>query len=455
VEDTRDFDSTTVRGKLLIEPKAVPGFSTTLTVSHTDVSGPQGEEVARPFGAHVIAFPAMPMFNPRTTSGVAETTWKLNDRLTVENTASYTDLLVKRFAPVGEGIAKIDGYEVLEEPRLKFGSVDGTVKGIAGIYLFHSSQDEFIDFGGNNNYDDRTTTVAAYGEATIGILEDVDLTLGARVEQEHRRRLGGLDPLFDVDFDETYRVFLPKAGLAWHATKDLTVGGIVSRGYNGGGAGITLDAPFVSYAYEPEYAWNYELYLRQDLFDRELSLTGNVFYSDYKDMQLPFNFPGTFSTIILNADRAVTYGAEVGATWRAVPGLDVFGDVGLLKTEIESFSGSPTLVGNDLPQSPAFTFDVGAAYRHSSGLDVGMDARFSDAYYSTIDNNPRGKTDPYWTVNAQVGYNFNENLRLFAFVNNIFDSDEPLRISPGATAADDVASIQHPRTFGIGIQGWF
>lgn len=46
-------------------------------------------------------------------------------------------------------------------------------------------------------------------------------------------------------------------------------------------------------------------------------LTSNVFYNDYKDMQLPY-YLGENSSVIRNADKVETYGAEIGATAAAL-----------------------------------------------------------------------------------------------------------------------------------------
>lgn len=456
--DPEDFKSLTLRGKLLIEPEAIEGFSTLLTFTHTDYSGPQTEWVRQPFDAHNSSYPPMPVFRPQSTGGIIDSSWQINENLTLEGTASVTDLRVNRYAREGEGNVEINGLEVVGEPRLRFSALNGRLTGISGIYVFDADQDEFIDFPVDGTFDDSTTTAAVFGEATYSLLEDLDLTLGARFEQEKRRRTGGAGP-FAIDLDETYEAFLPKFGIAWHITDDLTVGAVVARGYNGGGAGFTYNPPFESYTFDPEYVWNYEAYGRADLYGGKLALTGNVFFADYKDMQLPFDLnpdPAIWSIVIRNADKVVTYGAELGARWLAAPGLELFGEVGLLKTEVTDYPGS-SIEGNELPQAPAFTTDFGVIYRHESGLDFSADARFSDAYFSNVDN-PRGKTDPYFVVNSQIGYTFVNDVasvRLFAFVDNIFDADEELLIEPGATTADDTASILRPRTFGVGLQMTF
>lgn len=456
VDDPRDFESTSLRGKLLMEPAALEGFTALVTVAHTDYSAPQTELVSRPFDEHETAYPQMPVFNPRATSGILDATWDVSESVALEGTFSATDLRIKRRAVPGDGNATIDGTELVAEPRLRFSGLDGRLSGLGGVYLFSAEQDESIDLFGGGTFDDSTTTTALFGEATLTVFDDLDVTLGGRFEREHRDRDGGAGP-FAIDFDETYNAFLPKLGLAWHATDELTVGALVSRGYNGGGAGFTYEPPFQSYTFDPEYVWTYEAYARADLYGGKLSLTGNLFYSDYKDMQLPFDLnpdPAQWSVVIRNADEAVTYGAEFGARWLALPGLELFGGIGLLKTEVTDFAGSG-IEGNELPQSPAFTADFGVIYRHESGLEFGADARFSDAYFSSIDNNPRGETDPYFVANAQVGYTLATDvtsLRLFAFVNNVFDSEEPILLEPGATPADDSAVLLRPRTFGIGLE---
>lgn len=455
VREPGRFESLMLRGKVLVEPDAAKRFSTLLTINHSSVRGPQTEGVFRPFDEQASSYPNMPVFEPESTSAVVESRWTWNERLGYEHTLAFTDLHVTRKAIPGDGNAEIDGREVIFEPRVRFATSGQRVKGFAGVYAFRGRQDETIDLFGGGAFDDETTTVAAFGEAIIGLPHDLEATLGWRIEQEHRRRVGSDGP-FAIDFDETYRVFSPKAGLAWRANRALTVGAVVSRGYNGGSAGFTYDFPFVSYTFDPEYVWNYETYARADLRGGRLSLTGNLFVSDYKDMQLPFDLnpdPRIWSFVVRNAESAITYGGEAGATWRPAAGLELFADLSLLRTEITDFPGS-SVEGNELPRAPAFTTDLGLLYRHRAGFDAGVDLRYSDAYYSSVTNEPRGKVDPYALVNAQAGYSL-AGARLFVYVTNIFDSAAPVQLEPGATAAEDVAMIVRPRRAGIGLTWGF
>ncbi len=458
-KDPGDYRSLTLRGKVLIQPEALPGFSTLITVTHQDYRGPQTDLVKEPYRDHrpTTSSSDMPVFQPTATSGVMETTWKISDALTFQNTFSLADVKVKRLVKDRiDGPAYVHSREFLAEPRLQFTGMDGRLKGFAGLYFFRANQDDWLDFISLNRWDDRTTTLAAYGEATLRVFGNLDLTLGGRLEREHRRRVGGNAPLFDVNFNETYTEFLPKVGLAWHVTNELTVGTTVSRGYNGGGAGVSFNPPQVAYTYKPEYVWNYEAYTRAELFDKRLQLTGNVFYSRYKDMQLPFALSAT-STEIRNAKSVETYGAEFGARWLALPGLEFFGEVGLLKTKILKYAGSG-ITGEALPRSPKFTATAGASYKHSSGFDISVDGRYSSSYYSSANanpgatSNPRGRVDPYVVVNAQAGFTYG-NARVFAFVNNLFNSGKPTAIWPFGVEKE--ANILRPRWFGIGVQATF
>src|SRR3546814_1412898 len=119
---------------------------------------------------------------------------------------------------------------------------------------------------------------------------------------------------------------------------------MASRGYNGGGAGAALGATeATNYQYDPEYVWTYELYGRQELADGRLRLTANVFYADYKDYQLTFDRTPTdladYDFVVDNADKVKTYGAEAGATWLVMRGLEVYLNLGTLKTDISQYPG--------------------------------------------------------------------------------------------------------------------
>lgn len=462
VDHPGELKGGSARAKLLYKPKDLPGLRTQLTVAHTGYQAPQTEGVARPFGdlraSSDASFANMPRFNPRSTNGVWDTTWELSERLTLENRLASGRYAIRRNAQPGDGIATIDGHDFTLEPRLRYAAANKSWSGFVGLYAFRAKQHDTLDLFDGGDWQDKTATNAIYGEATLAVAPQLDLTLGGRYEREHRVRRGSLAFLV-TDFDKRYANFLPKATLAWQADAATTLGLAVSRGYNGGNAGFTYEAPYVNYTYQPEYVWNYEAFVRSRQLNNKLRLTGNVFLNRYKDMQLPFDLspnPAEWSYIVRNAPRAETYGAELGATWVAARGLEFSGELGLLKAKVTRYADSG-VEGHELPRSPRLTATLGVNWQGPQGLELGASARYSSRYYSEITNLDRGRVKPGWIANARAAYPLGQ-FKLFAYVNNLFDTQRPIQIDADPNAPDDsadVASLPRPRSFGVGVEAWF
>ncbi len=447
-----EFESSTLRAKLLYQPQDIEGLSNLITINHHDYRGPQGEQLAQPFEDKIADSIQPATFQPEDSSITMETDWAINERYTLENTLVYSDIDVKRTVPtIGRGNVNIDTREILLEPRLLF-SANDNVSGFIGLYYFDADQDEFIDIR-NNTYKDTIQTSAIFGEASIALSDSLEMILGGRWEEEHRKRVGGTAVPFIVDLDETYSAFLPRASLNWQMNPQWSVGSLISRGFNAGGAGVTFADPFTSYTYDPEYVWNYEIFARSEQLDGRLAFNANLFFADYKDMQLPFNL-GSDSNIIRNAEAAETYGLEIGIRWLPVPELQVFTDLGLLKTKITDYTDSG-FEGNELPRSPAFSANLGFLYKFNNGFEFGADAHYSQAYFADVDNIQRTEIEPYWVASLQAGYSIGD-LRFFAFARNLFDADDVTHYRTiGAVEADDVGYILKPRTWGIGVDVHF
>ncbi|WP_271273761.1 TonB-dependent receptor [Aliamphritea hakodatensis] len=445
-EDDPDlYENKTVRGKLLFTPTDT--LSSILTVGRNDGQAPQSEHVVTPYDERTAEFPNQPTFHTRNTYGILDTTWEVSDNLTTELNLSYTDFQTDRHALTGQGNLTINGDETVVQPMIRLQSDDGSLSGFAGAYIFSTEQKEVIDLFGGGEFRDETDSKALFGEVNLTLSDEYSLTLGGRYEEEERKRVGSAGPLA-LDYNETYREFLPKATLFWDFHDDWTAGLTAGKGYNGGGAGITFSAPFVAYTYKPEYVWNYEAFLRGTLLDGQLDVTANLFYNDFKDMQLPF-YLGANSTVIRNADKATTYGAEAGLKYRFSPGNEVFANLGLLQTKVNNYSDA-SIEGNDLSRAPAFSLDLGFVTTPLPDFEISANVRHSDAYYSDATNTARGKIDAYTIANTQLAYRIRKNLRVHLAVNNLFDNDDPVLINTSLTS--NSATIQNPRTITAGIE---
>ena len=457
VDDPGEFEALNLRGKLLFEPASIDAMRILVTLNHSDYRGPQTENVYRPFGDYHSDFVFEPVFEPKSTSLIGEVQYEIDQRFSAFVTASGSDLGVKRKSPPGAGIADIDAREYMLEPRLNYRG-NGRTSSVVGAYLFRADQDESIDFPSPQAFGDEIRTAAIFGEATIQATDSLDLIAGARYERETHERRGGDQTAVVIELDETYTAFLPKAGLAWHVSEKATLGFTIARGYNGGGAGFTYDeinAVFTNYQYDPEYVWTYEVFGRQEI-GNAIGLTANMFYSRYRDMQLSYDLtptdPSDYSFVVRNADEAESYGAEFGVDWRPADGLGVYASAGLLRAQITKYPNSG-FQSNDQPFAPDFTATAGVTWNRN-GWDVGLNTRYSSSYYSDLANNPRGEVDAYLVTNAQLAYTWN-NVRMYGYVENLFDSKHLLALYSGAVPEEDVADILQPRTYFAGVQYTF
>lgn len=307
------------------------------------------------------------------------------------------------------------------------------------------SKERILDVGG---FRDETDTQAIFAEATWKVSKVVSLTVGARYEEEDRYREGGAGPL-NLDFSDSYQEFLPKGTLTWDASEEWTLGFTAGRSYNGGGAGITFSPPFVAYTYDPEFVKNYEGFARGWLLEGKLSLTANIFYNEFEDMQLPFTL-AVNSTVIRNAEKASTFGVEAGASYYFTPGNELFVNLGLLQTEVDRYA-DPTVEGNEFARAPAFSLDLGFILNPIANLNLSANVRYSDAYFSDATNTPRGKVDAYAVLNAQMAYTL-KSTRLFITANNLLDSDNEVSILTGATLDADSATLLRPRIITAGVE---
>lgn len=453
MSDPGQFESRMIRGKLLYAPLNYPGLRELVTFQHSRTRGPQTSTEARPFGSHQAATPQMPVFEPTTDSLISETSWDIGKRMTLENVASFTKLDIRRYALVHTGQARIHNYQYMIEPRIRWNRGGGIFKGVVGIHLYRTLQDEYLDVPADENFTDRVDTYAVYGEGSWALDHHWELTFGLRYQYERHRRNGGDPVFFDIDIDESDAVFLPKLDLAWHPDKNWTLGVSASRGYNGGGGGITFGAPIVNYRFKPEYVHNYETYFRGELLQGRLNWSGNLFYGDYRDMQLPFDLnpdPAVFSTVIRNAPRAHNYGVETAVHWKLGHGVEARGNLGLLKTEVTQYPGSG-IEGHSFARAPNVTGGFGLHWQGTRGFDFGLGTRYSDGYWSSFEHKPRGHTQGYWMVDMRGGYRFH-GVRVFVFVKNLLDEDTPLLLAPGAIRAQDIATLPESRHFGLGVQ---
>lgn len=440
VGNPRWFKATNTRAKLLWTPSALPDLYSRLTFNHLNARAPQSETELQPNSPRYT--PERPVFQTRSASTIWDIGYRLSEHWKWENKLVYTHFIHDRkttspfntaLPPNRRGVpARVDGNEFQIEPIVKY--ENEKYRGLFGLFYFNAKQDESVTMLNGRiartpittNFNDKTKTKAAFGEITFTPDIPFELTLSARYEQEHHQRKGK-SAMFSINRDKKYNVFLPKADIAWKINDDQRLGFKVGKGYTPGGAGVTFGVPYTSYEYDAEYVWNYELYHRWTSADKRLRINSNLFYNDYKDMQLPFTL-GPNSIVIRNADKVVTYGAEINTEWQATEKLALNAGIGMLKTDIKRYPNS-SIEGNKLARAPSFSGKVGANYRLLDHLEIGTNYSYNSSYYSTADNLANGKVGHYDQLDVYLAYDF-KHARITLYADNVLNSRKDILLVP-------------------------
>jgi len=468
VDDIEDDESLTVRGKLMFAPDALSALTAQLTLAHTDTRRPQSQLSDPPFDRRERQV-SQTAFETRSTDVILDLDYVLSDGLTLSNTASYSDIVFNRVDAPANGQFEFEGPQFTNETRLNLKAPGDDLKGVVGLYVFHEDRDDagFIGTPLSFTFDDETLTTAVFGELEWAFAGGLRATLGGRYEREERLRQGSAFGI-DTDLDETFDAFLPKAGISWDLADQVTVGAVVSRGFNAGGGSISFGASDAdgnpspdpalgprSFVFDSEFVWNYEFFARARLLDEQLFLSGNIFFSDFKDQQRveQIDFPGGFiDSIIVNTPETQSYGAELGIEYTPSDRWDVFANIGLLHTGIEQ-ARDPRIRGNDFARAPNLTTNFGVNLRPTADWHVGLDARYTSEYFSTDLNNTLTEVDDTFIANATVSWRPLRYARVFGSVTNLFDSDAERRLfSFPATAPPSLANVVEPRVLWLGVE---
>ncbi|GGB27794.1 TonB-dependent receptor [Allosediminivita pacifica] len=453
----RDYETQTYRAKLLWMPSALPGFEAKLTYAHVDSNQPTGENVTFPYDGDLETDSHGPTWHVISDSVIADVSHDFAHGIVLSNQLSYgtsdSDRVLEDYE---DGTAQVETESWSNELRVNIGDELDAVSGVAGLFYSHTDQDDdiylvFNGNGGDSAFDNEKTSLGIYGEATWRATDRLSLTGGLRLQRDeisrdglYRSYLFGTDN--PVAYDEEFEEILPNVGLAYELSEGTTVGASIAKGYNPGGSGLN----FVTseyYEYDEETVWTYETYLRSSLMNDRLFVTANLFYSDYRDQQV------SFSRTTYNAERAESYGLELGADYQATESLRLKAGLGLLRTEIVEFDAQPDLEGNELDRAPHGTFTLGASWDVTDALTLAGDVRHVTGYYSDVANTGDWEVDPYTVTNISASYDIGDRFELYGYVDNLFDENEVTWVR-GVTG-NTSARVTDPRMIGVGLRMQF
>ncbi|MBP7704775.1 MAG: TonB-dependent receptor [Caulobacter sp.] len=248
-----------------------------------------------------------------------------------------------------------------------------------------------------------------------------------------------------------FEAFLPKLGVKYDFTDDISASFVVQRGYRSGGSTVN-QARSAVVAYDPEYTWNYEVSLRTQWLDRSLTLNANAFYVDWTDQQVSVNLGlNSFDYQTENAGKSHLYGFEVELFHQPSADFGWYASIGHTRTEFDEFEvtvGSLTtvLTGSEFAFAPHWTAAAGADWRWDNGMVANINASYRGDQFSGTGASQAAnwQLKARTLVNAKVGWE-NERWGVYAYGNNLFDAEYVMY----EQRPENLAMLGAPRVVGI------
>jgi iron complex outermembrane receptor protein len=276
-------------------------------------------------------------------------------------------------------------------------------QGVAGVFYMKANAFNEFDVlfnasGGLSLYtrdDIDTKTWAAFADASYNITNTLNVSVGGRYTDDERQAaifkrtylglagsptLGnpaavGLAPNTDMgkgDLNRTDTKFTPKVGLGWKFTPEHNLYATYSEGFKGGmfdprmdltasGGPTTAASLLKRQGVKPEEANTLELGLKSAVNGGRIQTNAAVFYTDYKNVQIPGSIPtfdsagnvNGFAGNVTNAGKAKISGLELEALARVTDAFTMSAMVSFIDAKYKEW-----IVANGLTGSAAALVNI-------------------------------------------------------------------------------------------------
>lgn len=267
---------------------------------------------------------------------------------------------------------------------------------------------------------------AAFGQLSYLGVEDLKVYLDlrfdyvtARVESENLYPNGSRVAL--QQHDDAFFVS-PKFGIDYTLSPNALVyaaSGLSSKrpGFTGANPNQT-----VSY-YKKETAWQNEIGLKTNWFDKRFRLNVAGFYYDIENYQVE-RFFSTLDYGVTNAAKAHSLGFEVESQTQLIDSLWLETSLGYTHTQFDQYIDPITKVsyaGKVAPFVPDFTSTVALQYKHPDGYFARAEWLWTGKTYFDENNTKLMSQNDYSIANVRIGYE-KKSYSIYAFVNNLTDT---------------------------------
>lgn len=220
---------------------------------------------------------------------------------------------------------------------------------------------------------------ALFGQSSYKLSEKLSLVGGLRLDVENRNLLvsGSYYKSATVNFttrkdtsaSRNFTAFSPKLGLQYHIKDNVEMFLMYSRGYRAGGLTTLGSDPSQPPLrdFQPEYSNNLEWGVKSTFLDHKLMANVYVFTTFLNNVQQPTLILPDAVTVIRNAGKLKSQGAEIELAFIPVKGLEINYNVGLVDATYTALSipvngTMKNLKGNRQIFTPSFTQQLSAQY---------------------------------------------------------------------------------------------
>jgi iron complex outermembrane recepter protein len=352
----------------------------------------------------------------------------------------------------------------------------GPLEWIAGLYAFHlNGEAEFIlTFPSGPSLPLTTTTFnpvlkttsyAAFAEATLEIAPSLFVTGGIRYTDEERT----FDPvingttIFPEAAEASFSKVTYKGTVRYEIERNTNVYVSYSTGFKSGVFNMVGASPN---AVEPENLAALEGGIKSDL-THWLRANLALYYYNYEDLQVTARDEFGPGYVLQNAADATSYGGELEITFLPTDNFQINSAVAYSHAEYDSFPAAQVFIpkptggnivdqadvsGMNLPKAPRWTFNIAPSLDLPLGsgtLNINGTLFHSSTVYFDFLNSL--KQDPYTSVNNEISWRTaDEDLRFSIWVTNLTNEKIIQEVRPGALGSD--LRYELPRRIGAGVE---
>jgi iron complex outermembrane receptor protein len=260
-----------------------------------------------------------------------------------------------------------------------------------------------LAFTDDNDQHVTDRSYAAFGQANYAFTPTLKLTLGGRYTVETKSghsevtdTSGLSSPLISGPYSHRWTAFTPMVTLSYQPTRQFLTYLTAANGFKSGGYDTSatsdqgLRTPFA-----PEKVWSYEAGVKASTLNNRLVLNGDVYYADYKDLQVNAYNQALLQYITANAGVAKVPGVELELFAYPTHWLDLTASYSYMGAYYSEYVGTADFSGNHIPFDPTNQFHFGAeAHFLASALGggtvrVGGDVSYqSDRYFTDGNSDP-------------------------------------------------------------------